>query len=132
MLPRTTFLSRLIGLYSLLMSLAMLANKAAYVAKVNSLVRDPAVLLVVAIFAVAAGLAILLTHNVWSGAPAVVVTVVGWLSLFKGLFFLWLTPEGARQYLDAIHYDQLFYVFPSVTLILGAYLTYTGFRPASR
>jgi hypothetical protein len=37
----------------------------------------------------AAGLAMVLAHNIWSGgALVVVVTVVGWITLIKSLLFL--------------------------------------------
>ena len=78
--------------------------------------------------AVAAGLAMVLGHNVWSGGPlAIVVTLVGWLILAKGLVLIFLTPEGIAAYFDALHYEQLFVVYAAITLIVGAYLTYGGF-----
>jgi hypothetical protein len=47
-----------------------------------------------AIFSLAAGLAIILGHNVWSGGTLpVIVTLVGWLIFAKGLVLLVVTPE---------------------------------------
>jgi hypothetical protein len=64
--PRTIFLSRLIGLYAIIVALALLANKQSYVIKVTALFHDPPLLLLTAVFALSTGLAIILTHNVWS------------------------------------------------------------------
>jgi hypothetical protein len=75
------------------------------------------------------GLAIILGHNVWSGgALPVVVTLVGWISLIKGLILLFLPPASALVYFEALHYGQFFYAYMSVTLIIGIYLTFSSFR----
>ena len=67
MLPRTMFLSKLIGLYLILISLAMLTHRQATVESITALMHNPPVLFVVGVIAVAAGLAMVLGHNIWSG-----------------------------------------------------------------
>jgi hypothetical protein len=127
--PRTTFLSRMIGLYCVLIALSMVTHKQATERTMNALINNPPLLFIVALLAMAAGIAIVLTHNVWSGgALPIIITLVGWLSLFKGLTFLFLPPDAAVNYFAALHYEQLFYLYAAIDLILGAYLTYSGFR----
>ena len=76
MTPRTRFLGRLIGLYCMLASLAMVAHKQALVEMVTGLLHDPPVLFLAGLIAVIAGLAMVLGHNVWSGgALPVIVTL---------------------------------------------------------
>jgi hypothetical protein len=71
-----------------------------------------------------------LAHNIWSGgALVIVVTLVGWMALIKSLFFLFLPHEmEAGLFLGQLHYRQLFYVYAAISLVLGIYLTYGGFR----
>ena len=129
MSPRTIYLGRLIGLYCVLLALAMVSHKQAAVETIIALMHDAPVLLLASIVAMAAGLAIVLGHNVWSGgALAVVVTLVGWISLIKGLILLFLPPVGALAYFEALRYGQFFYAYMSVTLIIGIYLTFSSFR----
>jgi len=129
MSPRTSYLSKLVGLYCLVIAVSMMSHKQATVMMVSSIVNNAPLLLVTAILALVAGLAIILSHNVWSGsAPAVVVTLVGWVSFFKGLILLFLTPDSSVAYVNALHYDQFFYFYMSITLVTGAYLTFAGFR----
>ena len=72
----------------------------------------------------------ILGHNVWSGgALPVIVTLIGWLALIKGLLLLFLSPEAV---LGGLQYEQLFYMYAAIALILGVYLTYAGFRSTSR
>jgi vacuolar-type H+-ATPase subunit I/STV1 len=92
--PRTLFLSRLIGLYCIVIALSMMTRRQATVERVTALLQNPSMILIVGIVTLAAGLAVVLAHNIWSGrALAVVVTLVGWITLIKSLFFLFLPPE---------------------------------------
>ncbi|MGA8792521.1 hypothetical protein, partial [Candidatus Binatus sp.] len=86
MSPLTTFLSRLIGLFCIIISVSMVAHRHATVETVTALVHNPPLLLIVAVIALIAGLAIVLGHSIWSGSVLpVIVTLVGWLILIKGL-----------------------------------------------
>jgi hypothetical protein len=125
----TAFLGKLIGLFCLVYSLSMFAHREATLSAVSALTMEPGALLVLGVVVLGLGIALVLGHNVWSGsAVAVVVTIVGWLTLVKGLFLTFLAPAGTAAYLSAVHYEQLFYVYAGVTLALGAYLTYGGFK----
>jgi hypothetical protein len=77
----------------------------------------------------AAGLAIMLGHNVWSGgALTVVITLVGWFVLVRGLLLLFLSPSAAIGIVAALHFEQLFYLYIGISLLFGVCLTYGGFR----
>jgi hypothetical protein len=130
MTPRTAFLSKLIGLYCIVLSLSMFANRQMTVETVTALANNRPLLYVVGVMAVAAGLAMVLSHNVWSGgALPVIVTLIGWLTLIKGTLFFFLSPEAeARVFLGGLRYEAYFYVYAAVSLLLGIYLTYGGFR----
>jgi vacuolar-type H+-ATPase subunit I/STV1 len=112
----------------------MVTDKRATVEMMTALVHNPPVLFIVGLMTLVAGLAMILAHNVWSGgALPVIVTVIGWLTLIKGLLFLFLSPEAAGGFfLGGLHYEQLFYMYMAIGLILGVYLTYGGFRSTSR
>jgi putative exporter of polyketide antibiotics len=129
----TRFLARLLGLSCILVGLSMVTHKRATVETVTALVHNPPVLYLAAVFTLVAGLAMVLGHNVWSGGVLpVVVTLVGWLTSIRGLVLLFLAPGTAGDFLGALHYEQLFYLYAAVPLILGVYLTYGGFRSTSR
>ena len=130
MSPRTPFLSRLIGLYAILVALSMFSRGQATVETVAALLQNPSMVFVLGVVMLAAGLAMVLAHNIWSGgALVVVVTLVGWMTLIKSLVFLFLPPEmEARLFLERLHHQQLFYFYWALPLVLGLYLTYGGFR----
>ena len=134
MSPRTLFLGRLIGLYCILISLAMGTHKQATVEIVTNLVHNPPVLFVAGVIAVAAGLALILGHNVWSGgALPVIVTLVGWVALTKGVLILFLSPDAAAEFfLRRLHYEQCYHWYTAASLLLGIYLTYGTSRANAR
>jgi ABC-type amino acid transport system permease subunit len=132
MSPRTAFLSRLIGLFSILVSLALATHKQATVDTLTALVHNPPMLLIFGIVWLPVGLAMVLGHNVWSGgALPVIVTLVGWLILLRGLLLLFLSPEAAVGLFAGLHFEHLFYLYLVISFVLGLYLTYGGFRSES-
>ncbi len=125
----TIFLARLIGLYSLIVALAMMLHGHDSVLMVEAIVRSAPLLFIAGMIALIAGLAIVLGHNVWSGgALPVLVTLVGWVSLVKGALVLFLMPAGtAPLFLIHLQYGLLFYPYTAISLLLGLYLTWAGF-----
>jgi hypothetical protein len=114
------------------MALAMLSHKQATVETMTALVHDAPLMFFASIVTLVAGLAIVLAHNIWSGgALPVVVTLVGWISLIKSLIFLFLPPETSIAYFEAARYGQLFYLYTSITLVVGIYLTIASLRSST-
>lgn len=127
---RTLFLSKLLGLYCMICALSMIVRKQTIIGAVTTLLDNPMATFLLGLFTLLAGLAIVLAHNLWSGGPLrVIVTLLGWLTLIKGLLFLFLPPQmEAGFFLRGLHYQQLFYVYMGISLVLGAYLTFAGFK----
>jgi hypothetical protein len=129
MLPRTSFLSRLMGLYCLICGLTMIVHREAFLDAMAKLTSDPAALLCVSVSTVIAGLALVLAHNLWTSPPAVIVSLVGWITLIKGTFYLLLPSRWLAGFSMAVfNSDRYFYLETVLLLALGAYLTYEGFR----
>ena len=129
----TLFLSRLLGLYCLIISCAMLARRQFTLDAVAALLHDPPLLYVLGVMLLFAGLAMILVHNRWHGGPVtVIVTLIGWLTLLKGVVFVGVSPLPAQDfYLLQLRFAQRYYLYAVVTLALGAYLAYQGFKRAA-
>jgi len=134
MSSRTVYLSRLFGLYCILVALSMMIRKATVIETVKALLNNSPLMFLLGVMTLIGGLAMVLAHNVWSGGAApLVVTLIGWVTLAKGLVFLFLQPEQETAlFLDTMQYERLFYVYLSVSLVIGIYLTYEGFRSRPR
>ena len=128
MSPFTIYLAKLLGLYCIIVALAMSANKQQALKTVNEWVRSPPLMMLTSAITLALGLALVVGHNVWSGgALPITVTVVGWLTLIKGLAFLAIPPAQMIKLYDGLQYERFFFVYMGVTLALGFYLSVAAF-----
>jgi len=91
-------------------------------------------MLITGLLTLAAGLSIILSHNVWSeGALPITVTIIGWVTSIKGLLLL-LLPQDAESglFVQGIRYNQFFYFYAAFSFLLGAYLVYAANKSKAR
>jgi hypothetical protein len=127
----TVFLARSIGLFSILLVVAFLVRGSTII---ETTAADGPVMLAYAIISLAMGIAMILGHNVWSGGVLpVVVTLVGWLILAKGLLLLFLAPEALSWLFEQMRYGEHHYLSlaPATALVIGLYLTWAGFTAST-
>jgi hypothetical protein len=129
----TIFLAKLIGLFTLIFSVALLLRREFFVATVTGFMHDPVILLMFGMIALAAGLAMVLAHNRWSGGVlSVVVTVLGWIFLIRGLLLLFLPSDLLDGVFAALRFEERYYLYAMIPFVLGAYLAYAGFTAERR
>jgi hypothetical protein len=125
----TKYLARLMGLWILLAVLSMMVNRQGTLAALSAVFAEPALAFVTGIFTLVIGIAVVVSHNRWSGgALPIIVTVYGWAALIKGLLFLCLPPSAQTALYAALHLDRFFYEYLAVSLVVGGYLVYGGFK----
>jgi hypothetical protein len=125
MRPLTIFLARSLGVFMLLLVGCLLMRGES---SIEASVSDESVLLSYAIISLAMGVAMVIGHNVWTGgALPVVVTLVGWLVLTKGIVLLLLPPDSLSAIMDQVHYAEHFWRYLTPAFVLGLYLTWAGF-----
>ena len=124
----TVFLAKFLGLFLIIESLSMLAQKAAMLELVTSLMQDRPSLFIVEILGVLGGLAMVLGHTVWSGGLLpVIVTIIGWVALIRSVALLFIPHQAMLDLISAIHLEQNYYLFAGISLLVGVYLTAAGF-----
>ena len=128
MTTTTVFLGRLLGLYLVALSIAMLANRRRTLAALDEMTRSRPWMLFSGLVATAAGLAIALGHNVWAGgALPIAVTLVGWVCLLKGLSLLFAPTERLASAYKLIGFERWFSVWMAAVLAFGLWLTAMAF-----
>ena len=128
--PLTIFLGRLLGLFTLIISVWLLAERQTTLFTIPALLVNRPAMLIFAIIALAGGLALVLAHNVWSGGVLpLLVTLIGWIMLIRGVLFLFLPPEATLGILAAMQFERFFYVYLAIPFVLGIYLTFISFAP---
>jgi hypothetical protein len=82
-------------------------------------------------FVLLSGLIVVALHQYWRGAAAIIVSVLGWLTALKGLFLL-AFPQTyvsvADSAVDSLIWWRAGFV---VMALIGLYLSYIGWAPAS-
>ena len=121
----TVFLARCIGLFTILLVVALWLRGPAVI---ESTAADGPLMLAYAIISLAIGLAMITGHNVWAGgALPVMVTLVGWLIAAKGLLLLLLSPDAMSSTIAQMRYGEHYYLYLAPSLALGLYLAGAGF-----
>jgi 1,4-dihydroxy-2-naphthoate octaprenyltransferase len=133
MKPLTVYLGRLLGLFTLITSFWLLTERQNTLSTIPALLGDRPAMVIFAIIALAGGLAIVLAHNIWSGGVLpILVTLIGWVMLIRGVLFLFLPPEATLRILAAMQFERFFYIYLAIPFVLGLYLSYLAFTAHSR
>jgi hypothetical protein len=127
----TVFLARSIGLFIILLVAGLFVRGGTVI---ETTAADGPLMLGYAIISLATGVAMVVGHNLWSGGVlSVVVTLLGWLILAKGLLLLILSPEAIAGMMQQIRYAEHYREFLAPALLIGFYLTWAGFTaPTAR
>jgi hypothetical protein len=124
----TIYLAKLLGLFTVLICVWMMLNRAAGMSLILALFQQSGLQFTYAMIALGGGIAMVLGHNFWRpGILTVVVTMVGWLVVLRG-FVLLLTP-GPKLFavLQAAGFEKFYEPILAIPLLLGVYLTFAGF-----
>ena len=80
-------------------------------------------------FVLAGGLVIVALHQHWHGVAAVIVSVLGWLVVARGVFLL-LFPDAFMSLAAEVAGATVWWSVACVVgVLLGAYLTWVGWAP---
>ena len=120
------FLAKLLGPILVLVAVALFVNRKSLDALARELLNSPALLLL-GFLDFAAGLAIVLTHNVWVADWRVIITLLGWLLLVRGVVRT-LVPDQVRLYgMKLMRNRNAVTGVLAVVLVLGLVLSYHGY-----
>ncbi|OGZ69253.1 MAG: hypothetical protein A3D44_01015 [Candidatus Staskawiczbacteria bacterium RIFCSPHIGHO2_02_FULL_42_22] len=122
------FLAQLWG-FSLIIICFSFLVKPQHVKNIFVLLENPSALLVLGMSRVVLGFASLLAYSSWDLSWRVVITILGWLLIIKGVFYLFM-PELAVDIMVTLK-DRHINWFPVVAvagIILGCVLLYLGFN----
>lgn len=123
----TLLLAQFFGLFIIILALSMLVRRKMVLHILDDLLKNRSLLYFVGVFEAAAGLLIVLYHNVWVGTVATVITVLGWLILIEGVFYLFASQKTLKKMAKALHNSSLLTILGFIYLALGAILVIAGF-----
>ena len=121
------FLARLLGPLFLAVAVGIVINPNAFLTMAGEVVRSVTLVYLFGLLDFAAGLAIVLIHNVWVANWRVLITLIGWLMVVRGAVRI-LAPEAIMDYAGRLmRTKQVVPVTGAVTGILGLVFCYFGY-----
>jgi hypothetical protein len=67
-------------------------------------------------------------HNIWVGNWTVLITILGWLAVFKGVLII-TVPKRVERFSKTVFSGQMLQWFPYIAGLLGLLFGYLGFMP---
>jgi membrane protein CcdC involved in cytochrome C biogenesis len=121
------FIARLLGPLLLAVGAGILINPSMFRTMGTEVVRSVTLVYLFGIMDLAAGLAIVLTHNVWLVSWRVLITLLGWLLIVRGAARVLLTEKVMVFGAKAFRNKQMVPVSGAIVGILGLVLSYFGY-----
>jgi hypothetical protein len=123
----SVFLARLIGPVFVIFAASILLNPSAFRTMANDVVRNVTLVYLFGLIDLAAGLAIVLTHNVWIASWRVLITILGWWMVIRGAARV-LFPEIVMAYAAKVFRNKLLIPASGVVAgIFGLIFCYVGY-----
>ncbi len=123
----SNFLARLIGPILLVLGLSLALNHATYTEMSRVFVATRSLVYLAGTAALTAGLAILLSHNVWAPDWRVIITLLGWVATLAGITRL-LFPDWVQHVGPGMLASETpIAITGLVWIVLGAILAYVGY-----
>lgn len=123
----SAFIARIFGLCYLIIGLGFLFNRKAFRQVMDDFCKNAALVFYGGLLALVIGVVIILTHNVWVANWTVIITIIGWLGLIKGIWII-IFPASVLKFMQVYRKDEnLLIVHSIVALVFGAFLTFFGF-----
>lgn len=121
------FLAKLFSLTFIVAGIGMMLNQKYYMEMAKSVAKNEGVLTVGGLLSLVMGLAIIQTHNVWSTEWPVIITLLGWISVIKGIVLL-VAPGLMSDLVGSFKKkSQVVLLKGLVMSLLGLFLAFQGF-----
>jgi len=120
------YLAEILGISLVIIPLALLINPK-YLKRLFVEADNEITIFFVGILSLVVGLAMTLDYNIMQAQNwQVIITIIGWLALLKGLFLLFL-PEYTKKWVKKMENQQWLPIALVVLVFVGLIITYLGF-----
>jgi hypothetical protein len=126
-MPTSIFLAKLMGPVFLAVGAALILNGVAVRALVQEFLDSPALIFLSGLMTLPAGLAIVLTHNVWIADWPILITILGWLLVVGGAVRLVAPQRAAAIGRTMFANPATMNISTGVTGVIGVLLCYFGY-----
>ena len=124
------FLAQVFGLYFVIAGVAMLVRPNAISTLIETLGTRSSIYLT-GFFALMLGIPLVLIHNIWDGSWRVIITIMAWLALLKGVARIFFPDMVVGWAQGLARNPGMVKLMVWIMVVLGFYLLYIGFDIAS-
>lgn len=126
-MENSIFIARVFGLCYLIIGAGFMFNRKAFQRIMDDFCKNAALLFFAGLLALVIGVVIIITHNIWVADWTVMITIIGWAALIKGIWII-VFPDTVYKFMQVYQKNEnLAILHPNVALILGVVLTFFGF-----
>ena len=122
----TLFLAKLWGPAILAVGIGVFVSRSYYIKIYRDLEKDALAVLLFGMVAMTAGVAHILSHNIWDSFLSSLISFLGWALLAKGALFV-IAPRLVDKAGDFWVNKNLIPLAGILTLIAGIYLTWVAY-----
>jgi hypothetical protein len=123
--------ARVLGPYLVILTLTTVARASDMRELASQFGASPTWAYVTGAFILLSGLIVVALHPYWRGAAAITVSVLGWMTVAKGASLLALPQTYISAVNSAVEPSIWWQISFVAMALVGAYLTYVGWAPAS-
>ncbi|QMT59071.1 MULTISPECIES: hypothetical protein [unclassified Legionella] len=127
-MDKSKFLSKVLGIYLIIVSLAMFLNLEQFTIYVQALLKDAPLMLVLGLWTLMLGLLMVVSHNIWQWNWRLLITLISWVVLLKGASIFFYPHYIDQATFLFMQNKNIAYSAAGFELLLGIVLCYFGFK----
>ncbi len=121
------FLAKVLGIYLLVIGLSMLINGKTIKPLLTNIINDPSLLFVTGFIALILGILLVVSHNIWAADWRIVITIVAWMALLKGIIRIACPQFAFNASKKWVENSFNYNISMILVLLIGLFLSYHGF-----
>lgn len=122
------FISKVLGAYLIIISIVMMIDINTMLTFMTGFINDPPLVFITGIFTLLLGILLVATHNIWRWDWRLIITIIAWMVLLKGISVIAVPQFIDNLILLLIKNTYIYYISATIDLFLGILLSYFGFK----
>lgn len=123
----TMFLAQVMGIYILIAGVSGLLYPKRAKRALEEVTKSYVIPFFDGSLALIVGLLVVLTHNVWEGLAASLVTLIGWAAVVEGVVMLLLPHDSIAAIAEKLSGRNMVMAWSVLAVLVGGFLVYYGF-----
>lgn len=122
----SVLIAKIIATIYLSFGIGLLFNSNYYKKEIKKLLDNASFMILGGFVAIVFGLLIIENHNYWVKNWTVLITIVGWIALIKGIFLL-AFPTSLNVFKSLLEFENSLKYLAPLVIIFGLIFAYFGF-----